>query len=286
MNTGAELLDNDIKAGCESLRRQDPSHKYHGMPPVYHSMFRFYLRWVLARIRPPRRSSDETSPPPINVYNEDFQKTMALYKRAPISLYEVGAFLEELFGEQFESTFDRLANANDYEYVADTLSEETELLNPAPATVVRALTWLKEKGEILKIASHSLPDDIMPSVPDSLPQEVSLAIEPVELAVKTTVKLDLRQIALFYIYQGKVIPPPPTANAIAEEYNYKSGKALYNHSLKLPNPTDRTGVRPRARPKMIKDIEIVIPLLTGLAQQTAKGELKQLLELQESESEK
>ena len=234
MNTKAELLDNQIKAERELSRRQDPSHKYHGMPPVYHNTFYLYLRWVLARIRPPRMSSDETSPPPlINVYNEDFRRVMAFYKRAPISLHEVGAFLEELFGEQSEATFDRLANANDYEYVADTLSEETELLNPAPATVVRALNWLNEQKELLKIASHSLPDDIMPSVPDSLPQEVSLAIEPVELAVKTTVKLDLRQVALLYIYQGKVIPPAPAADAIAKEYNHKSRKVLYEHSRKL-----------------------------------------------------
>ena len=257
------------------------------MPPVYHIMFHSYLRWVLARIRPPRTGSDGTSPPPlINVYDDEFQRTVALYKRAPISLHEVGAFLEELFGEQFEATFDRLANANDYEYVADTLSEETDLLNPAPATVVRALSWLKEKGEILKITSHSLPDDIIHSVPDSLPQEVSLAIEPVELTVKITVKLDLRQVALLYIYQDKVIPPALAADAIAKEYGHKSGKALYERSLKLLRTTDRTGVRPRARPKMIKDITAVIPLLTGVAQQKAKGELKELLELEESESEK
>ncbi|WP_345074092.1 hypothetical protein [Hymenobacter fastidiosus] len=277
MNTGTELLDSQIKAKREQLRRQDPSHKYHGMPPVYHSTFHLYLRWVLARIRPPRIGSDGTPPPPlINVYDDEFQRVVALYKRAPISLNEVGAFLEELFGEQFEATFDRIANANDYEYVADTLSEETDLLNPTSATVVRALTWLREQGELLKVTSHSLPDNIMPSVPDSLPQEVSLAIEPVELAVKTTVKLDLRQVALLYIYQGKVIPPAPEADAIAKQYHHKSGHSLYNRSLKLLEPADRTGVSVKARPKMIKDITAVIPLLTGAAQQKAKKELEKL----------
>ncbi|WP_140468271.1 hypothetical protein [Hymenobacter nivis] len=237
---------------------------------------------MLARIRPPRIGSDGTSPPPlINVYDDDFQSVIALYKQAPISLNETGAFLEELFDEQFEATFDRMANANDYEYVADTLSEETELLNPTPAIVVRALTWLKEQGELLKVTSHSLPDDIVPTVPDSSPQEVSLVTEPVELAVNTTVKLELRQVALLYIYQGKVIPPAPAADAIAKEYGHKSGKRLYDKARELRNPTDRTGVSAPARPKMIKDITAVIPLLTGIAQQTAKGELKQLTKQKE-----
>ena len=145
-----DLNQMEIKAEQEMHRRWNPAHRWHGIPPVYTSHFDFYLRWVLARI--PFSNDELPFPPPIRKteYNPLYEKISNYFGKYPVELYEVKRFLEELFGEQLEAAIGRKADADDYQYVADVLMGETEMLNPMPATVTRAFDWLNGQLERCK----------------------------------------------------------------------------------------------------------------------------------------
>lgn len=149
---------NELDAEQEMHRRRNPAHRWHGIPPVYTALFNFYLRWVLARI--PLPSSELPFPPPLGKteYNPLYEKTIKRFGKYPVELYEVKRFLEGLFGEQLEAAIGRKADVDDYQYVADVLMGETEMLNPMPATVTRAFEWLNRQMEHCK-KSASIPQE-------------------------------------------------------------------------------------------------------------------------------
>ena len=91
-----------------------------------------------------------------------------------------------------------------------------------------------------------------------------------------TAKTSLRQVALLYVYEGKVIPK--AADEIARQYGHKSGAKLYQHYLTVSQRAGRIGedvVGQKLAP-MIKDIAAVIGQLTGKSQQQAESELQTL----------
>ena len=91
-------------------------------------------------------------------------------------------------------------------------------------------------------------------------------------------KLNLRQVALLFVYTGGIIPKGG-ANEIAQRYDHKSGQKLYEHYRTLSQRAGRTGddIRNQRLPSMIKGIAAVIPHLTGKARQLAESELQELL---------
>ena len=88
--------------------------------------------------------------------------------------------------------------------------------------------------------------------------------------------LSLRQVALFYAYNDKVIPK--AADEIAKEYGHQSGAKLYLHYLTVSQRAGRIGddVTGQKLPPMIKDIAAVIPRLSGKALQKAQSEMQTL----------
>ncbi len=87
-------------------------------------------------------------------------------------------------------------------------------------------------------------------------------------------KLSLRQVALFYIYEGMPIARS-SMKAIALKYNHNSGDRLYNLYKKFVEPQNRLAVGEikQARP-LIRDIECVIGQLSEKARNQAQRELK------------
>lgn len=89
-------------------------------------------------------------------------------------------------------------------------------------------------------------------------------------------KLGLRQVALLYVYESKVIPK--AADEIARHYGYQSGAKLYAHYLTVSQRAGRTGdeIKGQKLPSLIKDIVGVIPHLSNAAKQQAESELQTL----------
>ena len=89
-------------------------------------------------------------------------------------------------------------------------------------------------------------------------------------------KLSLRQVALLYVYSGRVIPP--TADAIAQQYGHASGRTLYKRYLIVIQRAGRIGedVQGKALAPMLADITAVIPHLTGPHRQQAENERQTL----------
>lgn len=82
----------------------------------------------------------------------------------------------------------------------------------------------------------------------------------------------LRQIALFYIYQGKVINRGENAKKIARSFGLESGERLHRLYQKFSRTTDRTGVEGKEIISFIADLEKVIPHLNGAAKTQAETE--------------
>ncbi|WP_157887107.1 hypothetical protein [Hymenobacter sp. PAMC 26628] len=203
------------------------------------------------------------------------------FRRAPIALYEVESFLEELLGEQFEATLGCKADSEDYKYVADVIQEETQELNPVPINVARALEWLREQMVRLNNAEALLSGASAP--PTNAVEELSLdSAEPtkplvVQSVTETSRKLSIRQVALLHIYRGSAAIIND-AKQVALDAGYKkptSGQQLKGHYNKLSRQiSNRIGVEGKASTDMAKDISKVIPYLTGAAQQQAERELQ------------
>lgn len=89
-------------------------------------------------------------------------------------------------------------------------------------------------------------------------------------------KLTLRQVALLYAYEKKVIPK--AADEIARHYGHQSGAKLYGHYLTMSQRAGRTGedIQGQKLVPMIKDIIAVIPHLSSARKQEAESELQTL----------
>lgn len=154
MNTVAQLRWKREKAEEEYTRRRALHYaKYVAYYPMYHAFFHVYIRWILAWIP----TDYCLYPTPLEerrvVGTAEFEHLCQQYNRCPVSLSGVSVFLDELLGEQFEAIFGCKAEAADYQYVADELSEQTQHLSPMPPTVTRALQWLEEKVVQHKVAT-------------------------------------------------------------------------------------------------------------------------------------
>jgi hypothetical protein len=272
MNTRDEQEWKEIKAEQEMRRRFHAGHIWHDVPPVYYSTFHLYLRWVLASIPLPKAEA-EIPPPLHDTYSLEYQKLREHFKRPPVSASGVGAFLEEVLGEQLEAAFGREADENDYEYVADKLKEETRNLFSVPLTVERAYNWLNEKAAALKKpvdnpvekAEPSNQDDLMSKAkPDDTTESNGLA------------SLTSRQIMLIYVYEGR----PADSESIkqlmrdmgrAAPTSERQIKGRYNKISLAINRMNATG---KVLLDLIKDVEKVIPHLSAAGKLRAEKELQ------------
>lgn len=271
MNTKDKKNWKEIKAEQEMTRRLQSEHPWHAIPSVYSNTFHLYLRWVLASIPLPK-SEAEIPPPLHDTYSLDYQKLREHFKRNPVSISDVGAFLEEVLGEQFEEAFGQQADANDYEYVADTLREETRNLPSVPHPVERAYKWLDEKAAALA----KQVDNPTKEGESSLRNEPTGTASPDDVTEASKLAaLSTRQIALLYIYEEKLFDAgtvkqilhqvgrtaPSSVRQFMEKYN---GLAL---------ASSRKNASGRVLADLIKDIEKTIPHLSAVGKLRAEEEL-------------
>ncbi|GAB3728886.1 hypothetical protein GCM10027594_10930 [Hymenobacter agri] len=110
-------------------------------------------------------------------------------------------------------------------------------------------------------------------------QEKTHPSEPVAEANKPKAvdapKLSLRQVALLYIYKRQHIPNSG-ANAIARANGHTSGEKLYKHYNNLSKNENRTCIDGRALQPLIKDVQAVLPWLSGQQKEYVESELKTL----------
>ena len=100
---------------------------------------------------------------------------------------------------------------------------------------------------------------------------------PATMEPAATGNLGLRQVALLHIYEGKpAIKRDERANELARQHGHASGAKLYDHYRKLSKQTGITGVEGAEVPKLILDIEAVLPLLSGAPEQAARAHLQTL----------
>jgi hypothetical protein len=272
MNTEAQLLWKRHKAQEEYSRRRESS-RTDGILfyPMYHMFFHLYLRWVLAWIPygPARFPEPISEDIPFN--DPEYQVLLLHFKRAPVELHGVGAFLEVLLGDQFEAIFGCKAAAEDYGYVADTLREEIKKLNPIPDTVVRAFEWLDGQIALSKISSSSAENSTLsqPEGVESIPNGMDTSVE---------IKPSHRQIALLHIYLGSsFVLAQATEAALEAGYDApSSGRSIMLDYNKYRTSTSRKEVSDKDLVRMIRDITQVIPRLTGKSRQQAEEDLRYL----------
>jgi hypothetical protein len=274
MNTRDEQEWKEIKAEQEMRRRFHAGHIWHDVPPVYYSTFHLYLRWVLASIPLPKAEA-EIPPPLHDTYSLEYQKLREHFKRPPVSASGVGAFLEAILGEQLETAFGREADANDYEYVADTLKEETRNLSSVPLTVERAYNWLNEKAAALKKPvdnsvekAESLDkDDLMSKAkPDDTTESNGLA------------SLTSRQIMLIYIYEDRPVDSESIRQLMRDigRTAPSSERQIIRKYNEISRPNDRVNATSKVLVDLIKDIEKVIPHLSAAGKLRAEEELQMM----------
>lgn len=89
-------------------------------------------------------------------------------------------------------------------------------------------------------------------------------------------QLSLRQVALLYTYENKVIPK--AADEVARQYGHQSGAKLYERYLTVSQRAGRVGddITGQKLVPMIKDITRVVARLSGSARQQAESELQTL----------
>lgn len=140
-------------------------------------------------------------------------------------------------------------------------------LNDSPTpTQVAAPPATDTPPEQLLNAEQALPAPLLVAVEDA----PNVTAVPIPVARSLT----LRQVALLYIYNGWIIPTH--ADAIAEQWGYKSGLKLYQYYNKLTATGNRINADGRKLPEMIKNVLTVIPHLQGVHQKQAQDELTTL----------
>jgi hypothetical protein len=274
MNTRDEKSWKEIKAEQEMTRRFQLEHPWHGIPPVYYRTFHLYLRWVLASIPLPKAEA-EIPTPLHDTYSSEYQGFKEYFKRPPASASDVGAFLEEALGEQLEAALGREADANDYEYVADTLREETQNLPSVPLTVERAYNWLEEKATTLKKSV----DNPVEEVEHSSTNESTNKAKPDDTATTELhhlASLSYRQIALFHIYEDKDL----TSEFINQLLHYMgrttptSERQVLDEYYKIRPVKERENATGKILMALIKAVEKVIPHLSVAGKLRAEKELQ------------
>lgn len=274
MNTRDELEWKEIKAEQEMSRRFLAGHTWYGVPPVYYRTFHLYLRWVLASIPLPKAES-EVPPPLHDTYSLEYQKLREHFKRPPVCASSVGVFLEEVLGEQLESAFGGKADANDYEYVADTLREETRNLPYIPLTVERAYNWLNEKVAALKRSVDNPVEEVEHSSTD----ESTNKINPDDATkLNKLASLTSRQIMLIYIYEDR----PTDSESIRQLMRDigrtapSSERQIIRKYNKISRRSDRVNAITKVLVDLIKDVEKVIPYLSVAGRLRAEEELQEM----------
>lgn len=108
----------------------------------------------------------------------------------------------------------------------------------------------------------------------------SLPLQPID---EPKPELSISQIALKYIYEGKMITRQ-NGNDIAKEYGRKSGEALYQEYTHYINYGNRVGDANqwsmRKLKEQIKRIERVIELISPDKREQAEDELKILKDIE------
>ena len=95
-------------------------------------------------------------------------------------------------------------------------------------------------------------------------------------SVKPADKLSLKQVALFHIYNEKVITKGKQADSIAVEYGHNSGDKLYDFCRVLTKKQNRTAVTGRIATCLLKDIAVVKTRLEGEALAWAEREEQEI----------
>jgi hypothetical protein len=136
---------------CRRRQEDKPDPLYpaqqRGNAPMYHAGFYYYIRWILGALPPlqdaPMYWTEEEG--------ESYHDHVRYFGR-PKEIYEVVAFLIELFDRTFYQLFGCRADLEDYRYVAEIVARASSKLEIVPASMSTATSWLNEQIEWMQAA--------------------------------------------------------------------------------------------------------------------------------------